>query len=74
MGGAGRRVILMREYRFDERQPGHGITLLIAVKFADIFGGSHDLEVSDLGGPRICLALSACANPRDANFERRLTA
>jgi signal transduction histidine kinase len=55
----GRTAALSRGGRLDETKPGSGLGLSIVVELASIYGGSLELDHSELGGLRARLMLPA---------------
>jgi len=54
-----RMAVLSRGHRLDESKPGSGLGLSIVVELARIYGGSLNLEASELGGLAARLTLPA---------------
>ena len=54
-----REMVLQRGVRADERMPGSGLGLSIALDLAELYGGALTLDASPLGGLRANLRLPA---------------
>lgn len=52
-----RARVLERGVRADEKVPGHGLGLAMVRDTVELYGGSLQLETSDLGGARVTLRL-----------------
>jgi signal transduction histidine kinase len=62
LAAADRAAALARGARLDETKPGSGLGLSIVVELARIYGGSLELEASELGGLSARLTLPAAGD------------
>jgi signal transduction histidine kinase len=62
LAAADRAAALARGARLDETKPGSGLGLAIVVELARIYGGSLELEASELGGLSARLTLPAAGD------------